>query len=93
MFDLIPFQEMDKVLTEFKRVLKKDGKLVLVNMTQGERFGSKIYERIYNISPQAMGGCRGVRMTSQLEQHGFKVLQREYIQQMLFPSEVILAQL
>jgi ubiquinone/menaquinone biosynthesis C-methylase UbiE len=91
MFDLIPFKDMDKILMEFNRVLKKDGKLILVNMTKGERFGSKIYDFIYNISPKTMGGCRGVKLTERLEQHGFKVERREYFQQMLFPSEVILA--
>lgn len=91
MFDLIPFEDMDKILREFKRVLKKDGKLILVNMTEGERFGSKIYDFIYNISPKTMGGCRGVNLADRLKKHGFKVGVREYYQQMLFPSEVILA--
>jgi hypothetical protein len=38
-----------------------------------------------------MGGCRGVQLTDLLTQHGFRIEVREYIQQMLFPSEVILA--
>ena len=38
MFDLIAFDDMDTILEEFKRVLKKGGKLVLVNMTEGESF-------------------------------------------------------
>lgn len=91
MFDLIPFQDMDRIIVEFKRVLKKNGKLILVNMTKGERVGSGIYEFIYNISPKTMGGCRGVMMSEKLRQHGFRVESREYYQQMLFPSEVILA--
>ncbi len=91
MFDLIPFEGMNKILVEFKRVLKKNGKLILVNMTEGERFGSKLYDFIYNISPKTMGGCRGVRLTERLKQQGFKVEVREYHQQMFFPSEVILA--
>lgn len=91
MFDLIPFEDMDKILIEFRRVLKNDGKLILVNMTEGERFGSKLYDFIYNISPKAMGGCRGVKLTERLQKHDFKVEVREYFQQMLFPSEVILA--
>lgn len=91
MFDLIPFEDMNKILVEFKRVLKKNGKLILVNMTQGERFGSKLYDFIYNISPKTMGGCRGVKLTESLQQQGFKIKVREYYQQMLFPSEVILA--
>lgn len=91
MFDLIPYGEMDKILMEFKRVLKKGGRLILVNMTEGERFGSKLYDFIYNLSPKAMGGCRGVRLSEKLKSHGFTIEIREYHQQMLFPSEVILA--
>ncbi len=91
MFDLIPFEDMDKILMEFKRVLKKDGRLVLVNMTEGERIGSRMYDALYRLSPKAMGGCRGVKLSEKLKQHGFSVTTREYHQQMLFPSEVILA--
>jgi ubiquinone/menaquinone biosynthesis C-methylase UbiE len=91
LFDLIPFEDMDKVLLEFKRVLKPGGRLVLVNMTKGERFGSGLYDLIYRLSPKTMGGCRGVRLTDKLTQHGFMIETREYVQQMLFPSEIILA--
>ena len=91
MFDLMPFEVMPKILAEFKRVLKPTARLVLMNMTIGERFGSQIYQRLYNISPAIMGGCRGVRMTESLENAGFRVNTREYHQQLLFPSEVILA--
>ena len=91
MFDLIPYGDMDKVIVEFERVLKRGGKLVLVNMTVGETLGSKVYDLIYRLSPKSMGGCRGVRLEDKLKQHGFSVETREYHQQMLFPSEVILA--
>jgi len=91
MFDLIPFDQMDTVINEFSRVLKPGSKLVLVNMTKAEQFGAGLYERIYRISPTLMGGCRGVKLSNLLAKHGFKVEIREYVQQMLFPSEVILA--
>jgi ubiquinone/menaquinone biosynthesis C-methylase UbiE len=92
MFDLIPFDQMDVVLTEFKRKLKKEGKLVLVNMTLGEKFGSGIYDLVYRVSPRLMGGCRGIRLSEKLKEHGFHVKLREYHQQCLFPSEIIFAQ-
>ncbi|RTR38849.1 methyltransferase domain-containing protein [Shewanella canadensis] len=91
MFDLIAFKDMPIILNEFKRVLKHDGRLILVNMTQGESRLSRVYELVYRISPKLMGGCRGVTLTDELIASGFKVETREYIQQMLFPSEVILA--
>lgn len=91
MFDLIAFEDMGRVLAEFKRVLRKGGKLILVNMTEGERWGSQIYDRVYNLSPKLMGGCRGVKLSGKLQEYGFKVDVREYYQQLLFPSEVIRA--
>lgn len=91
MFDLMTLENIDRALEEFKRVLKPGGRLVLVNMTKGEKHGSCIYERIYRAFPALMGGCRGVVLSGRLERHGFKVVTREYYQQMLFPSEVVLA--
>jgi ubiquinone/menaquinone biosynthesis C-methylase UbiE len=92
MFDLISFDQMDAILMEFKRVLKKNGKLVFVNMTVGEKIGSGIYDLIYRVSPKLMGGCRGVQLSERIRRHGFEVKSREYHQQLLFPSEVIIAQ-
>ncbi len=92
MFDLIEFREMDAILKEFKRVLKKEGKLIFVNMTKGERFGSGLYDFIFRLSPKTIGGCRGIQLSERLLNHGFQVITREYYQQMLFPSEVIAAQ-
>jgi len=60
-------------------------------MTKAERIGAGLYERIYRIYPSVMGGCRGVQQNNLLTEYGFKVITREYVQQMLFPSEVILA--
>jgi len=91
MFDLISFDQMDAVIKEFKRVLKKKGKLVVVNMTKGEKLRSEIYDILYRLSPKMMGGCRGIRLSKKLQDHGFDVKLREYYQQFLFPSEVILA--
>jgi ubiquinone/menaquinone biosynthesis C-methylase UbiE len=93
MFDLMPFEAMPAILAEFRRVLKPTGRVVLTNMTVGERPGSQVYESVYKLSPALLGGCRGVRMAEALERAGFCVVTREYCQQMLFPSEVILARL
>lgn len=91
MFDLIPFEDMDRILAEFRRVLKPEGKLVLVNMTASETLGARIYSWVYRRFPRAIGGCRGVRLAGKLEQQGFRIEIREVYQQLLFPSEVILA--
>jgi ubiquinone/menaquinone biosynthesis C-methylase UbiE len=89
MFDLLPENDFPRVLSEFKRVLRPGGRLVLVNMTRGERWYNRIWERIYRINPAWLGGCRGVQMLPLVAQFGFTNIQREYVSQMTFPSEVI----
>lgn len=91
MFDLIAYADIGRILSEFRRVLRPGGKLVLVNMTESERLGARIYAWIYRLAPKALGGCRGVTIGDRLEQSGFRVEVREYHQQFLFPSEVVLA--
>ena len=64
---------------------------MLINMTKSEGFGASLYENLYRLSPRLMGGCRGVQLKELLTRHGFRIKVREYIQQMLFPSEIIIA--
>ena len=91
MFDLIRFEDMARIIAEFRRVLRKNAKLILVNMTVAESWLGGIYERLFHISPKTMGGCRGVKMVDPLSQGGFRVETREYMEQFAFPSEVIVA--
>ena len=91
MFDLVSFDEMDSILDEFRRVLKENGKLIVVNMTEGKTLCSGIYNLISRISPKSFGGCRAVKLSDKLKRHGFEIRTREYHQQLCFPSEVILA--
>jgi len=77
MFDLLSIEMMPSILNEFKRVIKPGGRLVMVNMTIGEKPGSGLYETIYKISPAMMGGCRGVRLSDLVKKTGFEVIIRE----------------
>lgn len=91
MVDLLAFEQIDRVLSEFRRVLDDAGRLVLINMTVAESVGASLYERLSRRHPRLLGGCRGVRMADKLGRLGFEVIHREYLEQLLFPSEVILA--
>jgi len=91
MFDLIPREDWDAIVTEFRRVLKPDGRLVLTNMTFGKSRLSGIFDWVYRKRPRLLGGCRAVRLSAALERTGFDVRYRRYVQQTLFPSEVIVA--
>jgi len=61
MLDLIPLADMPTVLGEFRRVLKKNGRLVMVNMSK--EHGITLWERLYQATPVRLvpylyGGCR-----------------------------------
>lgn len=76
MFDLIPLDVFMPILEEMARVLKPDGKLVLVNMSKPDErktFYEKIYEKGWAIMP-----CRPVLMSSYLPSAGFTDIQRLY---------------
>ncbi len=89
MFDLMPEESFTAVLTEFHRVLKPRGRMVLVNMAKGQHWYNHVWEKVYQIQPSWMGGCRGVSLMSSVAEMGFSELQREFISQMTFPSEII----
>ena len=91
MFDLLPEEDFVTILQEFKRVLKPNGRLLLVNMTHGERFYQHFWELVYQINPRWMGGCRGVKASKALHKVGFKGIQRHFISQFGFPSEILMA--
>ena len=91
MFDLIPEEDFLQILIEFKRVLKPEGKLILTSMTQGQQWFNTIWEGLYQINPALLGGCRGVYLQPYVESAGFQDIHREYISQLLFPSEVVWA--
>lgn len=52
--------------------------------------GLTFYE-IVKRNPKSFGGCRAVRLSDKLQEHGFEIRTREYYQQLWFPSEVILS--
>lgn len=89
MFDLLPEQDFPHLLSGFFRVLKPGGRLVMANMTKPQKWYSAIPELVYRIRPSLLGGCRGVYLLPYLESAGFSETQREYISQMMFPTEVL----
>ncbi len=89
MFDLLPEDDFSVVLTEFKRVLRPSGRVLVVNMTKPDHWYHSVWELVYRMNPAWIGGCRGVYLKPYLESAGFVDLRREFISQMTFPSEVV----
>lgn len=89
MFDLLPEVDFPAILHEFKRVLRPGGRLVLVNMAKPDHWYNHIWEVLYRISPALMGGCRGVSLLPHVQSLGFKEINREFLSQLTFPSEIV----
>lgn len=89
LLDILPVEDFIPILLEFKRVLKSGGRIVVANMTKGEKWLNQIYEKIYKLKPPLLAGCRGVMAQPFLEEIGFRVVRREFISQFGFPSEVV----
>ena len=94
MIDLIDTPAIPMVLSEFKRVLKPNGRLVLVNLSKGSRWynNMKPYEWVYRRSPSMLGGCRPVVLAPYLHELEFKGVNREFVfAGHLMPTEIVWA--
>ena len=93
--DLIPTRELPDLLTGFRRVLKSEGQLVLVSLTEGVDMPSRalvaIWKGIYAVSPVVCGGCRPLRLSGMVREAGFRLLRHEVMVQLGVPSEVVVA--
>lgn len=93
MLDLIPLADMPKILSEYKRVLKLGGRLVLLNMSKRDDQMRTMYERLYAKLPASfvlhfMGACRPVLMEHTTREVGFREVKREFIGSII-PSEIV----
>jgi ubiquinone/menaquinone biosynthesis C-methylase UbiE len=92
-FDLLPESSFPAVIAEIRRVLRGQGRLVVVDMTIAERRRDDFYRWVYRLRPSLLGGCRGVRLATALTAAGFRVMNRDYLSQLGFPSEILTAAL
>lgn len=89
LLDILPVEDFIPILLECKRVLKEGGRIILANMTKGEKWVNQIYEELYKLKPPLLAGCRGVMSQPFLKEIGFDQFHREFVSQLGFPSEVV----
>jgi len=91
MLDLLPRDDIPRALAEFRRVLRPGGRLVLSNMTVAERRRDRLWDWLYSKGVVLTANCRGVLAAPVLEELGFAGIERQYISQMTFPTEIVSA--
>jgi len=95
MLDLIPVQDMPKILNEFHRVLKPGGRMILLNMSKRDESTKSSREILYSILPAKLilyilGGCRPVLMAGMVNAARFENTTRTFLDGK-FPSEIVTA--
>ncbi|MEX0992936.1 MAG: cytochrome P450 [Solirubrobacterales bacterium] len=93
MLDLLTYDDIARAIAEFKRVLKPGGRILLTNMTIGEKPHHRIWDRLYERGIDLTANCRGVLAAPVLEELGFADIERQYMAQGSFPTEIVTAHL
>jgi ubiquinone/menaquinone biosynthesis C-methylase UbiE len=91
MLDLLPRDDIPRAVAEFERVLRPGGRLVLSNMTVGERRSHRVWDFLYSHGIDLTANCRGVLAAPVLAEGNFAQVRREYLAQSLFPTEIVTA--
>lgn len=93
--DLVAWADLPRWLSEFRRVLKPDGRMALVSLTEGVDLVSRVFVAIwklaYRVSPVACGGCRPLQLGALVRQAGFERVERQVVLQFGVPSELLVA--
>lgn len=92
MFDLLPEEDFSQVLSEFKRVLKPGGRVVITSMTPGRKWYSRTWDWLVSKAPNILEGCRPISLKEDAGQAGFKNIHEEYVSQFSFPSLILYAE-
>lgn len=95
--DILGLHDITCALSEFRRVLKMGGRVVLVNLSKKCSKSRTWVERLYQLLPATwvpylLGGCRPVLLADLLNQAGFTAIERKFIGG-LMSSEIVTARL
>lgn len=91
--DILSFDEIELVINEAKRVLKKDGFLCLTGLTYGKSLFSKLWTAFWQlrfyINPKWVGGCSPVALLNFLSE--WEIIHHNVLVARGISSEVVVA--
>ena len=90
--ELFDTPEIPKVLEQIKRVLKPEGRLVVVSISKenGESIFLRFYEWIHNKWPKYVD-CRPIYVEQSLREAGYTVRSKEKVRLFRLPGEIVVA--
>ncbi len=90
--ELFDTPEIPQVLEQIRRVLKPEGKLVVVSMSKenGESMFLKLYEWIHNKWPKYVD-CRPIYVEQSIREAGYTVKRKERVRLFRLPGEIVVA--
>lgn len=93
--DLLPETGIAAYLREAYRVLRPQGKLCLVSLTEGttaiSRFVAATWSLVFRVNASIVGGCRPIRLESYIRPENWSIEYRHVVVAFGVPSEVIVA--
>jgi len=91
MVDLLPEEKFNLISSEFYRVLKPNGIVVVSTFAITQNTASKLWYWTAKNFPLLLTGCRPVSFSESLERAGFKIEHKKIVIQNTFPAEIIKA--
>jgi len=92
LFELLPPGDIERAIGEFHRVLRRGGKLLLVNVSDASPAFNFVYGWLGYVVPSYWGRQVATQIPRMLEQGGFRLRRCEVVTQSGYPSLVTLAE-
>ena len=93
--DLLSADDTRLVLSRAHRLLRPEGLLCLVSLTDGGNWVSGLVTRawksIHSLRPGLVGGCRPLNLRSYVEGNSWRIVHHTVVTSYLVPSEVLIA--
>ncbi len=91
LLELLPCEDIESTVAEFRRVLRPGGKLTLILIGQNAAFFNSMYQVCTKVAPAFWGRQVEERLPAIIEGHRFKILQDQTVRQIFYPSRVLVA--
>ncbi|RMH23268.1 MAG: class I SAM-dependent methyltransferase [Acidobacteria bacterium] len=93
--DLLPLDEVEKVLSEAHRLLVPGGLLALAGLSPGTTLASRLVSRLWSavhaLRPSLVGGCRPLAVRPLLGGDRWRIIHHRVVTPWGIPSEVLIA--